>query len=319
MNLLHHRRSPLHRLHQQFSALLHLPSLLLLRLTRLRTRIPRSNLRTNLRTHTTDPLTQTSRTLSESILQRLSTSFPENQPAFRHASALHPTSNPRTRRHKTLPLLPFDLRHITINSHQRIRIPLKISSKRPQRIRPPRYHITQTLRRRTSHQRRMLRHNIHQQRQAILGLITGPHNNSSRTLLSPKLQLHMGTHVAPLPHASDPQNHKTLPPSPYPTKQITPTPTTSPKPVEPFHSPRHSGHQRPPRCSLSPDLEAHHARTPRPRQKALVAIRGVMVSTRTAPSSRSGSTIRFPRSLWASAQQRGRPAFQGGPGEVQRR
>ena len=85
----------------------------------------------------------------------------------------------------------------------------------------------------------MLRHNTHQQRQAILGLITSPHNNSSRTLLSPKLQLHMGTHTAPLPHASDPQNHKTLPPSPYPTKQITPTPTptTSPKPVEPAPGP----------------------------------------------------------------------------------
>ena len=315
MNLPHHRRSPLQRLHQQLSTLLHLPSLPLLRLTRLRTRIPRSNLSANPLTHTTDPLTQTSRTLSESILQRLGAGFPENQFAFCHASAPHPASNPRTRRHKTLPLLPFDLRHITINSHQRIRIPLKISSKRPQRIRPPGYHITQNLRRRTSHQRRMLRHNTHQQRQAILGLITSPRNNSSRTLLSPKLQLHMGTHVAPLSHASDPQNHKTLPPSPYPTKQITPTPTptTSPKPVEPFHSPRHSGHQRPPRCSLSPDLEAHHARTSRPRQKALVAIRGVMVSTRTAPSSRSGSTIRFPRSRWASAQQRGRPPFRAAP------
>ena len=198
MNLPHHRRSPLQRLHQQLSALLHLPGPLLLRLTRLRTRTPRSNLRTNLRTHTTDPLTQTSRTLSKSILQRLSTGLPENQFAFRHASTPHPTSNPRTGRHETLPLLPIGARHITINSHQRIRIPLKISSKRPQRIRPPGYHITQNLRRRTSHQRRMLRHNIRQQRQAILGLFTSPHNNSSRTLLNPKLQLHMGTHVVPL-------------------------------------------------------------------------------------------------------------------------
>ena len=200
MNLPHHRRSPLQRLHQQLSTFLHLPGLLLLRLTRLRTRIPRSNLRTNLRTHTTDP-----RALGESILQRLSTSLPENQPALRHASTPHPTSNPRTRRHKTLPLLPIGARHITINSHQRIRIPLKISSKRPQRIHPPGYHITQNLRRRTSHQRRMLRHNTHQQRQAILGLFTSPHNNSSRTLLSPKLQLHMGTHTAPLPHARPPK------------------------------------------------------------------------------------------------------------------
>ena len=203
MNLPHHRRGPLQRLHQQLSTFLHLPGLLLLRLTRLRTRIPRSNLRTNPLTHTTDP-----RALGEGVLQRLSTGLPENQPAFRHASAPHPTSNPRTGRHETLPLLPFDLRHITINSHQRIRIPLKISSKRPQRIHPPGYHITQNLRRRTSHQRRMLRHNICQQRQAILGLFTSPRNNSSRTLLSPKLQLHMGTHVAPLPHASDPQSHK---------------------------------------------------------------------------------------------------------------
>ena len=232
MNLPHHRRSPLQRLHQQLSTFLHLPGPLILRLTRLRTRIPRSNLRTNLRTHTTNP-----RALGEGVLQRLSTGLPENQPALRHASTLHPTSNPRTGRHKTLPLLCFGARHITINSHQRIRIPLKISSKRPQRIHPPGYHITQNLRRRTSHQRRMLRHNICQQRQAILGLFTGPYNNSSRTLLSPKLQLHMGTHVAPLPHASDPQNHKTLPPSPYPTKQITPTPTTSPKPVEPAPGP----------------------------------------------------------------------------------
>ena len=38
----------------------------------------------------------------------------------------------------------------------------------------------------------MLGYNIRQQRQAILGLFTSPHNNSSRTLLSPKLQLHMG-------------------------------------------------------------------------------------------------------------------------------
>ena len=208
MNLPHHRRGPLQRLHQQLSTFLHLPGLLLLRLTRLRTRIPRSNLRTNLRTHTTDP-----RALGESILQRLSAGFPENQPALRHASAPHPTSNPRTRRHKTLPLLPFDLRHITINSHQRIRVSLKISSKRPQRIHPPRYHITQNLRRGTSYQRRMLRHNTRQQRQAILGLFTSPHNNSSRTLLSPKLQLHMGTHVAPLPHASDPQSHKSAAPT----------------------------------------------------------------------------------------------------------
>ena len=208
MNLLHHRRSPLHRLHQRFSAFLHLSGLLLLRLTRLRTKIPRSNLRTNLRSHTTDPLTQTSRTLSESILQRLGTSLPENQFAFCHASAPHPASNPRTGRHETLPLLPFNLRHITINSHQRIRIPLKISSKSPQRIRPPGHHITQSLRRGTSYQRRMLGYNIRQQRQAILGLFTSPHNNSSRTLLSPKLQLHMGTHVAPLSHASDPQNHE---------------------------------------------------------------------------------------------------------------
>lgn len=59
----------------------------------------------------------------------------------------------------------------------------------------------------------MLRHSIRQQRQAILGLITSPHNNSSRTLLSPKLQLHMGTHVAPLSHASDPQNHKSAAPT----------------------------------------------------------------------------------------------------------
>ena len=51
----------------------------------------------------------------------------------------------------------------------------------------------------------MLRHNICQQRQAILGLFTSPHNNSSRTLLNPKLQLHMGTHVAPLPHARPPK------------------------------------------------------------------------------------------------------------------
>lgn len=223
MNLLHHRRSPLHRLHQQLSTFLHLPGPLLLRLTRLRTRIPRSNLRANLRTHTTDPLTQTSRTLSESILQRLSTSLPENQPALRHASAPHPTSNPRTRRHKTLPLLPFNLRHITINSHQRIRIPLKISSKRPQRIRPPRHHITQTLRRGTSYQRRMLRHNIHQQRQAILGLITSPHNNSSRTLLSPKLQLHMGTHVAPLSHATT-LTSKTSDVATVPIERVMPTP-----------------------------------------------------------------------------------------------
>ena len=213
MNLPHHRRCPLQRLHQQFSTFLHLPGLLLLRLTRLRTRIPRSNLRTNPLTHTTDPLTQTSRTLGESILQHLSAGFPENQPALRHASAPHPTSNPRTRRHKTLPLLPIGARHITINSHQRIRVSLKISSKRPQRIHPPRYHITQTLSRGTSYQRRMLRHNIRQQRQAILGLITSPHNNSSRTLLSPKLQLHMGTHVAPLPHASDPQSHKSAAPT----------------------------------------------------------------------------------------------------------
>ena len=203
MNLLHHRRSPLHRLHQQLSTFLHLPGLLLLRLTRLRTRIPRSNLRTNLRTHTTDP-----RALGEGVLQRLSAGLPENQPAFRHASAPHPTSNPRTGRHKTLPLLPIGARHITINSHQRIRIPLKVSSKRPQRIHPPGYRITQTLRRGTSYQRRMLRHNIRQQRQAILGLFTSPRNNSSRTLLSPKLQLHMGTHTAPLSHASDPQSHK---------------------------------------------------------------------------------------------------------------
>ena len=203
MNLPHHRRGPLQRLHQQLSTFLHLPGLLLLRLTRLRTRIPRSNLRTNPLTHTTDP-----RALGEGVLQRLSTGLPENQPAFRHASAPHPTSDPRTGRHETLPLLCFGLRHITINSHQRIRIPLKISSKRPQRIHPPGYHITQNLRRRTSHQRRMLRHNICQQRQAILGLFTSPRNNSSRTLLSPKLQLHMGTHVAPLPHASDPQSHK---------------------------------------------------------------------------------------------------------------
>ena len=202
MNLLHHRRSPLHRLHQQISTLLHLSGPLLLRLTRLRTRIPRSNLRTNLRTHTTDPLTQTSRTLSESILQRLGAGLPENQPALRHASAPHPTSNPRTGRHKTLPLLPIGLRHITINSHQRIRVSLKISSKRPQRIRPPGYHITQTLRRGTSYQRRMLGHNICQQRQAILGLFTSPRNNSSRTLLSPKLQLHMGAHVVPLSPAT---------------------------------------------------------------------------------------------------------------------
>ena len=223
MNLLHHRRSPLHRLHQQFSALLHLPSLLLLRLTRLRTRIPRRNLRTNLRTHTTDPLTQTSRTLSESILQRLGAGFPENQFAFCHASAPHPTSNPRTRRHKTLPLLPFGLRHITINSHQRIRIPLKITSKSPQRIRPPRHHITQNLRRGTSYERRMLRHNIRQQRQAILGLITSPHNNSSRTLLSPKLQLHMGTHVAPLSPTTT-LTSKTSDVTTVPIERVMPTP-----------------------------------------------------------------------------------------------
>ena len=202
MNLLHHRRGPLHRLHQQFSTFLHLSGLLLLRLTRLRTRIPRSNLRANLRTHATDPLTQTSRTLGESVLQRLSTGLPENQFAFCHASTPHPTSNPRTGRHETLPLLCFGLRHITINSHQRIRIPLKISSKRPQRIRPPGYHITQNLRRGTSYQGRMLGHNICQQRQAILGLFTGPYNNSSRTLLSPKLQLHMGAHVVPLSPAT---------------------------------------------------------------------------------------------------------------------
>ena len=202
MNLLHHRRGPLHRLHQRFSAFLHLSGLLLLRLTCLRTKIPRSNLRADLRTHATDPLTQTSRTLSESILQRLGAGFPENQFAFCHASASHPASNPRTRRHKTLPLLPFDLRHITINSHQRIRVSLKVSSKRPQRIRPPGYHITQNLRRGTSHQRRMLGYNICQQRQAILGLFTSPHNNSSRALLSPKLQLHMGAHVVPLSPAT---------------------------------------------------------------------------------------------------------------------
>ena len=198
MNLPHHRRGPLQRLHQQFSAFLHLSGLLLLRLTRLRTRIPRSNLRANLRTHATDPLTQTSRTLGEGVLQRLGAGFPENQFAFCHASAPHPTSNPRTGRHETLPLLSIGACHITINSHQRIRVSLKVSSERPQRIHPPGYHITQTLRRRTSHQRRMLRHNTHQQRQAILGLFTSPHNNSSRTLLSPKLQLHMGTHVVPL-------------------------------------------------------------------------------------------------------------------------
>ena len=236
MNLLHHRRSPLHRLHQRFSAFLHLSGLLLLRLTRLRARIPRSNLRANLRTHTTDSLTQTSRTLSESILQRLGAGFPENQPALCHASAPHPASNPRTRRHKTFPLFPFDLRHITINSHQRIRIPLKISSKSPQRIRPPRHHITQTLRRGTSYQRRMLRHNIHQRRQAILDLITSPHNNSSRTLLSPKLQLHMGIHEAPLYTQATPKTINfaiTLA-----AEEVTPAPTTTapPKPVGPFHT-----------------------------------------------------------------------------------
>ena len=223
MNLPHHRRSPLQRLHQQLSTLLHMPSPLLLRLTRLRTRIPRRNLRTNLCTHTTDPLTQTSRTLGEGVLQRLSTGLPENQPAFRHASAPHPTSNPRTGRHETLPLLCFGLRHITINSHQRIRIPLKISSKRPQRIRPPGYRITQNLRRGTSYQRRMLRHNTHQQRQAILGLITSPHNNSSRTLLSPKLQLHMGTHVAPLSPTTT-LTSKTSDVTTVPTERVMPTP-----------------------------------------------------------------------------------------------
>ena len=223
MNLLHHRRSPLHRLHQRFSAFLHLSGLLLLRLTRLRTRIPRSNLRANPLTHATDPLTQTSRTLSESILQRLGTSFPENQFALCHASALHPTSNPRTGRHETLPLLCFGLRHITINSHQRIRIPLKISSKSPQRIRPPGHHITQSLRRGTSYERRMLRHSIHQRRQAILGLITSPHNNSSRTLLSPKLQLHMGTHVAPLSPTTT-LTSKTSDVTTVPIERVMPTP-----------------------------------------------------------------------------------------------
>ena len=208
MNLPHHRRSPLQRLHQQLSTFLHLPGPLLLRLTRLRTRIPRSNLRTNLGAHTTDP-----RALGESILQRLSTGLPENQFAFRHASTPHPTNNPITGRHKTLPLLSIGACHITINSHQRIRVSLKISSKRPQRIRPPGYHITQTLGRGTSYQRRMLRHNICQQRQAILGLFTSPRNNSSRTLLSPKLQLHMGTHTAPLSHAGDPQSHKSAAPT----------------------------------------------------------------------------------------------------------
>ena len=125
----------------------------------------------------------------------------------------HPASNPRTGRRETLPLLPFGLRHITINSHQRIRVSLKVSSKSPQRIRPPGHHITQSLRRGTSYERRMLGYNIRQQRQAILGLFTSPHNNSSRTLLSPKLQLHMGTHVAPLSHASDPRNHRSAAPT----------------------------------------------------------------------------------------------------------
>ena len=202
MNLLHHRRSPLHRLHQRLGTFLHLPGPPLLRLTRLRTRIPRSNLRTNPFIHATDPLTQPSRPLGEGVLQRLGAGLPENQPALCHASAPHPTSNPRTGRHKTLPLLPIGLRHITINSHQRIRVSLKISSKRPQRIRPPGYHITQTLGRGTSYQGRMLGHNICQQRQAILGLFTSPRNNSSRTLLSPKLQLHMGAHVVPLSPAT---------------------------------------------------------------------------------------------------------------------
>ena len=212
MNLLHHRRSPLHRLHQRLGTFLHLPGLLLLRLTRLRTRIPRSNLRTNPFIHATDPLTQPSRPLGESILQRLGAGLPENQPALCHASAPHPTSNPRTGRHKTLPLLPIGLHHITINSHQRIRVSPQATSERPQRIRPPRYHINQTLGRGTSYQGRMLGHNICQQRQAILGFFTSPHNNSSRTPLSPKLQLHMGAHVVPLPHARPPkpQNPATL-------------------------------------------------------------------------------------------------------------
>ena len=212
MNLLHHRRSPLHRLHQRLGTFLHLPGLLLLRLTRLRTRIPRSNLRTNPFIHATDPLTQPSRPLGESILQRLGAGLPENQPALCHASAPHPTSDPGTGRHKTLPLFCFGLHHITINSRQRIRIPPQATSERPQRIRPPRYHINQTRRRGTSHLRCMLRHNTHKLRQTILGFFTSPHNNSSRTPLSPKLQLHMGAHTAPLPHARPPkpQNPATL-------------------------------------------------------------------------------------------------------------